>query len=421
MRLQKLTLENFRNYGKLELDFGASGSAGAGGAHGGGTTYIVGQNAQGKTNILEAIYLLALTRSFRTSAQEDLVLWDKDFCRVRGEFESGTTKGTAAKTELEVFYGLPPHPKKSLKKNGVRISAENFIGTCKAVFFHPEDLNMLYLGPDLRRRYLDVLNLQVNKNYYRALRNYKRVLKQRNALLKEIKEGFAKKADLEVWNEQLVENGGILISERARTVIFLNEFLEDFYRQIAESKDKILISYKCLLSRESGSARDGATGSRSAKIPEATDLCDLDAAKKIFRAALNAAEKIDLKAEITTQGPHRDDLEFLLNGRPLQSSASRGEYRSLLLALKLLELKFFEDDTSSGATDKPLLLLDDVFSELDLHRQKMLLTAIAGHQTIITTTHLDDIMPARKHGGLGMQGGLGQKLEVSAGKILNIA
>jgi len=406
MKLLRLALEQFRNYPKLELEFADSDQV----------TYIVGQNAQGKTNILEAIYLLALTRSFRTSAQEDLILWQKDYCRVKGEFEgadqygggasgvdvAGKTGDAAGKggkaqtTTLEVFFGAPPQPKKSLKKNGVKISAENFIGTCKTVFFHPEDLNMLYLGPDLRRRYLDVLNLQLNKNYYRALRNYKRILKQRNALLKEIREGNARKADLEVWNEQLVKNGSVLISERAKTVIFLNDYLQDYYRKIAESDDKIAVSYKCMHGHD------------------ARDLSDINEVKKIYAAALIATEKIDLKAEITTVGPHRDDLEFLLNGRPLASSASRGEYRSLLLALKLLELKFFEDRSS----EKPLLLLDDVFSELDLHRQKMLLEAIAGHQTIITTTHLDDILPARKHGGLaGAHSSIGRKLTVLDGKV----
>jgi len=329
MKLLRLALEQFRNYPKLELEFADSDPV----------TYIVGQNAQGKTNILEAIYLLSLTRSFRTSAQEDLILWQKDYCRVKGEFEGAdATAGYAANaagkgrkaqtTTLEVFFGAPPQPKKSLKKNGVKISAENFIGTCKTVFFHPEDLNMLYLGPDLRRRYLDVLNLQVNKNYYRALRNYKRILKQRNALLKEIREGFAKKADLEVWSEQLVENGSVLISERAKTVIFLNDYLQDYYRKIAESDDKIEVSYKCMQGHD------------------ARDLCDIENAKKIYGAALADAEKIDLKAEITTVGPHRDDLEFLLNGKSLESHASRGEYRSLLLSLKLLELKFFEDRSS---------------------------------------------------------------------------
>ncbi|MFC1749728.1 DNA replication/repair protein RecF, partial [Pseudomonadota bacterium] len=178
MQLVKIQLENFRNYESLDLRFDDPGA----------TSFIVGQNAQGKTNILEAIYLLALTKSFRTSHQEDLIKWESEYARVTGEFEDGQ--------KLEVFLGNPPQPKRSLKKNEVKISAEKFIGNCQIVFFHPEDLNMLYLGPNLRRRYLDILNIQINKDYYRGLRSYKRVLEQRNSLLKGIRAGTSHESDL---------------------------------------------------------------------------------------------------------------------------------------------------------------------------------------------------------------------------------
>lgn len=391
MKLKKLQLEQFRNYPNLELNFDT----------GQNITYIIGQNAQGKTNILEAIYLLALTKSFRTSQLQDLIQWGSDYGRIKGDFdleEGGEEQSPGTNKEshfpsrgrqreavsLELFLGNPPHPKKSHKKNSVKISTENFIGTCKVIFFHPEDLNMLYLGPDLRRRYLDVLNLQINKKYYRALRTYRQIIKQRNALIKEIKSGFASRSDIQVWNEQMVEQGSFIILERAKTVQFINEHLQNLYQSIAQRDDKVVAHYRCAIDSTHG---------------EGVDFSDQELVQKHFENAIRKAEIIDFHAEVTTIGPHRDDVEFTLNDRKLSAHASRGEYRSLILALKLLELKFFEKRTK----EKPLLLLDDVFSELDFERQKMLLRAATegSQQTIITSTHLDgDFTENRQHAGL---------------------
>ncbi|HLG25753.1 MAG TPA: DNA replication/repair protein RecF [Candidatus Gracilibacteria bacterium] len=368
MQLSRLILENFRNHSSLELELNEDAP-----------TYIVGPNALGKTNILEAIYLLALTKSFRTSRQQDMIEWGKDFCRVKGFFSktggaskagssTGAKSGKTTPLELELFFGVPPQPLKSLKLNGVKTSAVKFIGNCQIVFFHPEDLNMLYLGPDLRRRYLDILNIQVGPRYYAALRSYKRVMEQRNALLKRIKEGLGQAQDLAVWDDQLMEHGEQLIGQRTETIAFLNERISAIYDEMSGKADVISISYEA-------SAPAGEFGEK----------------------LKNSLHK-DLQAEFTTTGPHRDDLTFSLNGRPIGAHASRGEYRSLLLALKLLELEFYKE--KSG--EKPLLLLDDVFSELDLNRQKMLLKAIEGHQTIITTTHLDQT-PERKHRSLKLE------------------
>jgi DNA replication and repair protein RecF len=404
VKLLRLKLENFRNHGSLELDFGE----GADEKPTEPVTYLVGANASGKTNILEAIYLLALVKSFRTSTQSDLIMWDKDFCRVKGEFEMEEEK-PAPNTDitkahslrpcvLEVFYGRPPQPQKSLKKNKVKVGAENFIGSCQIVFFHPEDLNMLYLGPDLRRRYLDILNLQISKNYYSALRKYKQALKQRNALIKAIKEGYAQKGDLAVWDEQLAENGTVLIRERAATVVYMNTHLQGVYRKIADSDDKVEVRYSCALGEQTA-----APGGFPEPLGSSTDALEgksHEEVKTLFLSALEYARKTDFQAEVTTVGPHRDDLSFFLNGRPLHVHASRGEYRSLLLSLKLLELEFFEARTGR----KPILLLDDVFSELDPERQKMLMEAVSGCQTIITANHLDEHVLSRTHRGLGLDG-----------------
>ncbi len=380
MYLQTLTLENFRNHGRFELNFEPENNI----------TYIVGENARGKTNILEAVYLLALTKSFRTSKQNHLIQWGQDYGRVKGSLilegvggswqqPSNVLHERQSPLQLEVFMGNPPQPLKVLKRNNIKVSAPNFIGHCQVVFFHPEDLNMLYLGPELRRRYLDILNIQINSDYYRALRNYRRLLTQRNALLRTIREGGmqarnAHSEDLQIWNERLSEEGSLLILERYRTVEFLQEKLQDIYQKISQADEKVSLHYRCgLLALES---TDGPSGN-----------FDLPTLKANFRKMLDLNLNRDLQAQVTTSGPHRDDLEFFLNDRPLGEHASRGEYRSLLLSLKLLELIFLEN--RSG--EKPILLLDDVFSELDLGRQKMLLEAIESHQTIITATHYHDV------------------------------
>ncbi len=379
MRLAKLCLEHFRNHQKLQLEFDPANLV----------TYIVGPNAQGKTNILEAIYLLALTKSFRTTHHEDLIGWNQEYARVKGFFEiEVTTQKAASRPEsycdLEVFLGLAPHSRKSLKKNGATTSTMNFIGTLQVVFFHPEDLNMLYLGPDLRRRYLDILNLQINKKYFRALQVYQRVLKQRNALLKRIHGGQAADSELEIWDEQLTLHGAFLMLERAKTVDFFRDRLEEYYQKISQGSEKIKVHYRHTLG--------------DAALMNTPALTDHAVLQSIYKKTLNTAKTRDIQAQMTTVGPHRDDLEFLLNDFRLSAHASRGEYRSLILALKLLELHFFEERTAQ----KPLLLLDDVFSELDAHRQKMLLQAIKGHQTFITTTNAGsgDFLKDRVHTGL---------------------
>ncbi|MBU0668059.1 DNA replication/repair protein RecF [Patescibacteria group bacterium] len=350
MRLQSLKLEKYRNYETLNMNFKDEENI----------TTIIGPNAQGKTNILEAIYLLALTKSFRAAAQNELIRWGDEYCRVTGRF----TEADGAK-ELEIFLGNPPQPVRSLKINGVKTGSINFIGNCQIVFFHPEDLNMLYLGPDLRRRYLDILNVQVNPAYYAALRAYRRILKQRNSLLKSIKEGIAQRQDLDIWDQQLAAQGEILISQRRATGQYLSKEISEVYSRISQNKDNVEVIYRP----------------------------SLDGHETLAQALKNSREK-DINAQFTTVGPHRDDLEFRLNGRPLAAHASRGEYRSLLLAVKLLELNYYEEKTG----EKPILLLDDVFSELDQTRQRMLLNSIKGYQTIITATHLEENVPGAQIG-----------------------
>lgn len=378
MRLNNLILEQYRNYSQFAVDFNASEPI----------TVFIGPNGKGKTNILEAIYTLSLTKSFRTPRQPDVIQWDQEYARIKGtfSFEDEVSENQnplhgvsndydeASRTEAierEVFIGLPPHPTKRLKINGVQKSAVDFIGNCPMVFFHPEDLNMLYLGPELRRRFMDILGLQVNAVYYRTLKAYQRILNQRNALLKKIQQNESSITDLDVWDEQIIEQASYLIKERLQLLEFLEERLSELYSHISGNNDQITITYKNSLILEQQSIE-----------------ADVASIKTAYSIHFQQYRQKDIYAGFTTAGPHRDDILFELNRRPLLSHASRGEYRSLFLALKQAELLWYEQQTQHT----PLLLLDDVFSELDPFRQQHLLESMRGYQCFITTTHLPELL-----------------------------
>ncbi|MBL4694692.1 DNA replication and repair protein RecF, partial [Candidatus Gracilibacteria bacterium] len=231
------------------------------------------------------------------------------------------------------------------------------------VLFHPEDLNMLYLAPALRRRYMDILLCQCDRNYLVALSQYNRTLKQRNALLKAVRETQFKgqnteklKADLDAWDVKLIEFATPVIEKRQALVDYLNKNLPKLYRKISGDKEDLKVEYQNKI---------------------VTNYAD-----ELFNR-----KSRDIMQAKTTAGPHRDDLKFFINGQEISTSASRGEFRTMLLAIKIAEIEYIKAKTGY----MPILLLDDVFSELDLSRQKHLLKAIKGCQTIITTTDASNI------------------------------
>lgn len=350
MKLSKLQLENFRNYKKHSYEFSKDKNI----------AIIVGENAVGKTNFLEAIYVLSLGRSFRSLLRDDLIKWDMDYMRCSATV-LGHDEGCEA-TELEVFYTNYPNPKKNFKKNGVSLKNTKYLGNLLTVLFHPEDLNMLYLSPGLRRQYLDIALCQTDRNYLNALANYKKVLKQRNALLQEIREAKFKNKnftdlleDLDAWDKEMIEFGTEIIAKRQNFTDFLNKNLTKIYQSISGSKEKIKVTYATKINN--------------------------------YATELLSRRNYDILRGQSTIGPHRDDLIFHINDKAIVASASRGEFRSLLLAIKLAEIKFIQEKTGQN----PVLLLDDVFSELDTKRQNHLLKAIQGCQTIITTTDASHI------------------------------
>jgi len=346
MKLLKLQIENFRNYKEYNYTFETDSDI----------TVLVGNNGIGKTNFLEAIFMLSLGRSFRTSSKDDLVQWGGEFFRVKGEvFEEESS-------ELEVFYSSFPARRRNFRVNGVNTVYTKFLGNLVTVLFHPEDLNMLYLSPSMRRDYLDTVLSQTDREYVAALSNYEKVLKQRNRLLSQIREArFQGTADdrllldLDVWDEELIQYGEIVVSKRRKFVDFLAEGVGQHYSEISGTSDKIKVEYECNVLHN-------------------------------YRERVADRRQLDLIQAKTTRGPHRDDLSFHINDKRIDGVASRGEFRSLLLAIKLVEIDYIKRVKGYA----PLLLLDDVFSELDPDRQKHLMSAISGCQTIITTTHLED-------------------------------
>ncbi|MCK5472024.1 DNA replication and repair protein RecF [Candidatus Gracilibacteria bacterium] len=343
MKLLSLRAQNFRNLTNLELDFNKP------------VNTFVGNNAQGKTNILEAITLLAFGKSLRSNSEKSLREIGTDFFRVEGLGEKSNEK----KVRIEIAADVN---QKTFKLNRKPIIASQLVGNFPVVSFAPENLNLLLLSPSLRRRYLDILLSQTSRKYLLALSSYSKALKNRNALLARIAENLAKEEELEFWDEELAKHGSLIGKLRA-------EFLEFAEQPLAENFQKI--------ANEAEELRMQIANFHGEEISE-----------RKYLENLGKLREKDLRYANTNYGIHRADLIFRLENEPLAENGSRGEIRSTILALKFVELAFIEEQLK----EKPVLLLDDVFSELDAARQKSLMSLIHNHQTFITTTkiaHLD--------------------------------
>jgi len=356
MDIRTIKIKGFRNLKGVDLIFDRAVPIHA----------FVGPNGQGKTNILEAIYLCCLSKSFRTRVSTDLIGFEEDFASVKMELED---------VKLEVILTAKP-AQKVLKVNGVKRTATEFIGLLKAVFFSPDDLAHMSFSPKLRRRYLDVMLSQLYPEYLRKLMEYGSALKQRNAVLKAIREKRAELSELDFWDEKLAQLGAAIVAKRGTLLDRLQTLVSTHYKEISKSTSEITVVYESEVRGVSG--------------PELLELYKKN-------------RKRDLAVLQTHLGPHRDDLQFLLDDRDMAFFASRGEWRSLVLAMKFAEIDLIKELTGEG----PILLLDDVFSELDAERQKYLFDATGKSQTFITTTHREFIesLPAA-HAIYQVSGGL---------------
>jgi DNA replication and repair protein RecF len=319
---------------------------------------IYGENAQGKTSVLEAIYYLALTRSFRANNEKIVLKYDQEYFDIDGEFESNEIS-----FHIRIYYSDKDH--KHVFYNGSRIKKfSEIIGIVPVVLLSLEDLDISYGIPAKRRRFLDILLSQINPLYLQALQTYKRSLQNRNRLLKDIKDGHASKNVLFPWDEQLCENGSYIIRSRHSFIEFLNERLSDYYDHIAENNDNISTVYRSAVLKKTESEGD-------------TSLEDA------YGAILHDATDRDIEMQTTHYGPHREDLEFMKNGYPLKEFGSQGENKTFLVALKFAE----SDYLKKSVRKKPILLLDDIFGELDHNRIYNLMKFVKQvGQTFITTT-----------------------------------
>ena len=345
MKIKSLKIKNFRNYEFLKLQFDPAANI------------FYGDNAQGKTNILEAVYLSGTSKSHRGTRDKDMI----QFGQTESHIETIVEKN-------EIEYQIDMHLKKNSPK-GIAINkipirkAGELFGIVNLVFFSPEDLNIIKNGPGERRRFIDLELSQLDKVYLSDLANYNRTVNQRNHLLKEI--GFSENREsadtLDIWDLQLSQYGSRIIERRKRFVEEINEIISSIHQKLTGGREEIRVIYE----------------------PSSGDMPLEDAVRR-------NREK-DIKLKSTSVGPHRDDICFLSGNLDIRKFGSQGQQRTAALSLKLSEIELVK----RMIHDTPVLLLDDVLSELDKHRQNYLLDSIHDIQTLITCTGVEEFVNHR--------------------------
>lgn len=343
MILKSIELKNFRNYEDLDLKFDS------------GTNILFGDNAQGKTNILEAAYVSGTTKSHKGSRDKDMIRFGEDESHIRTIVEK---QGK----EYQLDIHLKKNRSKGIAINKVPIKkASELFGILNMVFFSPEDLNIIKNGPSERRRFLDAEICQLDKIYLSDLTRYNKILMQRNRLLKDMQHQPQLMETLPVWDMQLVEYGKRLIRRRRQFVEELSEIVTGIHRNISGKREELVLRYEPNVDAE------------------------------FLEDELNRVREKDRKYAQTSVGPHRDDISFFIRGVDIRKFGSQGQQRTSALSLKLSEIELVRQTIH----DTPVLLLDDVLSELDSNRQNYLLNSIHDIQTMITCTGLDEFVRNR--------------------------
>ncbi|MBB6024756.1 DNA replication and repair protein RecF [Paenibacillus sp. JGP012] len=350
MFVNSIELQQFRNYEHLKLDsFGP-------------VNLLIGQNAQGKTNLAEAIFVLALTKSHRTSRDKELIRFGEDRSRLTAEVDK---KYGAVKLELS----LSQQGKKA-KINGLeQRKLSDFVGTLNVVMFAPEDLEIVKGTPGVRRRFLDMEIGQVAPGYLYHLQQYQKVLVQRNNLLKQLwGQGASAQMMLEIWNEQLAEHGVKIVKKRKQFIKKLQKWAETIHQGITGGGEVLRLAY----------------------LPSFSEAAEEDEAVLMdqFMIKLSQMKEQEIRRGTTLSGPHRDDLSFFINEREVQTYGSQGQQRTTALSLKLAEIELIHEEIG----EYPVLLLDDVLSELDPFRQTQLIETFQSKvQTFITATGIESL------------------------------
>jgi len=338
MIIKSLELKNYRNLEDVQMDFSE------------GINLLYGDNAQGKTNILESIYLCGTSKSHRGSKDREII---------RFEDEESHIKMLLSKREIS--YRIDMHLKKNRTKgvavNGMPIRRiTELFGILNVIFFSPEDLNIIKSSPSERRRFIDLELCQLDKIYTYNLINYNKIVNQRNKILKKTDGDWVDLLD--TWDQQMVQYGTYLISRRQQFIAELNEIICHIHAGLTNEKEEIRLVY----------------------MPNIEE--------SHFEKVLKKERERDLKAKVSLTGPHRDDLKFMINEIDVRTFGSQGQQRTAALSLKLSEIELVKNKVK----DLPVLLLDDVLSELDSGRQTRLLQSITGIQTMVTCTGLDDFV-----------------------------
>ncbi|MBQ9766100.1 MAG: DNA replication/repair protein RecF [Lachnospiraceae bacterium] len=343
MIIESIELKDFRNYKNLSMEFDSK------------TNILYGDNAQGKTNILEAVYYSATTKSHKGSKDREVINFDSDEAHIKTVINK---KGIPYRVDMHLKKNKP----KGIAINGIPIKkASELFGILNVVLFSPEDLHLIKSGPSERRRFLDLELCQLDKIYVYNMVNYNKVLDQRNQLLKVADYRPDLISTIDIWDNKLVEYGKNIIESRHNFINSLNEIIYDIHRNLSAGKEELRIIY----------------------LP--------DVEKDNFYEELLRNREKDKRYKTTSVGPHRDDFMFKIADNDVRKFGSQGQQRTVALSLKLAEIKL----VSKIINDNPVLLLDDVLSELDENRQNQLLNNIGDIQTMITCTGLDDFIKNR--------------------------
>lgn len=345
MIIKSIELAYYRNYDSLNMQFDS------------GTNILYGDNAQGKTNILEAIYVSATTKSHKGSKDREIVNFDKDEAHIRTYLEK---EGVETRVDMH----LRKNKSKGIAIDGQKIKkAADLLGLCNVVFFSPEDLGIIKNGPAERRRFVDMELCQLDSFYLYNLNCYNKIVNQRNKLLKDMYMNPDLKETLGIWDMQLVSFGSKMIERRKLFTEQLNEIIYDIHKKLSGGKEELFIHY------------------------------EPDVGIEEFENKLKLSQDRDIRSKMTSVGPHRDDFSFFVGNVDIRKYGSQGQQRTAALSLKLSEIELVR----KIAKNNPVLLLDDVLSELDSNRQNYLLNSIGNIQTIITCTGLEEFVNNRFH------------------------
>ena len=350
MKLTELNLHHFRNYDEAQVEFSPQ------------INVLIGENAQGKTNLLESIYVLAMTRSHRTNNDRELIEFGKDAAQIKG-----TVQRELGSLKLELDIGK--HGKKAKANHLEKARLSEYLGQLNVILFAPEDLALVKGAPTVRRRFIDMEFGQVSPKYLHDLTQYRDILKQRNRYLKQLQSHEAQdQLYLEVLSEQLAAVGGAIISQRVKFLSELEGYAQELHQSITQGRENLTFEY-------SSAVKDASTLTEVELSEALMDLYRQNQSKEIFQGT-------------PLYGPHRDDVRFLINHKNVQTYGSQGQQRTTALSVKLAEIDLMKNQTG----EYPILLLDDVLSELDGARQTHLLKTIQDKvQTFLTTPGLSDV------------------------------